>query len=453
MDSPPAKTESAKDNHHENRLAKQVYVAMCADIIHHGHLNIIRQAEQLGEVTVGLLSDEAIASFSRLPFLKYEYRLVVVQGLKGVSHVVQQTSLDYASNLRRLKPDFVVHGDDWKEGAQRHIRARVIELLKEWGGQLVEVPYTQGISSMVIKEQLRWLGTTPTIRMQRLGRLLEAKPLVRLLEAHNGLTAHIIENLAIETDSNELLEFDGMWLSSLTDSTAKGKPDIECVDMTSRLVTINDMLEITTKPIIFDGDSGGHAEHFVYTVKSLERLGVSAVIIEDKVGVKQNSLFGLDHGDVFQAPVKEFCHKITEGKKASVTTDFMIIARVESLVLEKGMDDAIFRTEKYLEAGADGIMIHSRNTDGKEIFEFCKRYKESGWTAPLVVVPTKYNHVHESELVEAGVSVVIYANQLLRSAYPAMVRTATSILKNGRSFECEPDIMPVKALLELMGGG
>lgn len=432
--------------------ARQVYVAMCADVIHPGHLNIIKRAQDLGEVTIGLFTDAAIASFHRLPFLTYDQRKIIVENIKGVSRVVPQATLDYTENLRNLRPDVVVHGDDWVTGPQRIVRERVIAVLEEWGGQLIEFPYTQGISSVALKEQMRWIGTTPNVRLKRLRRLLDVKPLVRLLDAHNGLTALIIENLSIE-DGNELREFDGMWLSSLTDSTAKGKPDIEYVDKTSRLATINDMLEITTKPIVFDGDSGGLPEHFVFTIRSLERLGVSAVVIEDKVGLKRNSLLGLEAGDVTQDSVEHFSHKIKEGKKAQVTDDFMVIARIESLVLGKGMRDAIYRAECYLEAGADGILIHSRSKDGAEVLEFARKYRSLGIDAPLVVVPTAYSQIGESELTAAGASVVIYANHMLRSAYPAMVGAARSILEHGRSHECEEALMPVDDLLKLVPGG
>lgn len=437
---------------HGSLPARKVYVAMCADLIHPGHLNIIRRAEELGDITIGLFTDSAIASFHRLPFLNYEQRKIIVENIKGISRVVAQDSLDYTENLRLLKPDIVVHGDDWVSGPQRTIRQRVIEVLGEWGGQLVEFPYTQGISSVALKEQMRWIGTTPDLRLKRLRRLLDVKPLVRLLEAHNGLTGLIVENVCIESD-NELKEFDGMWLSSLTDSTAKGKPDIECVDKTSRLATINDMLEITTKPIVFDGDSGGLPEHFVFTIRSLERLGVSAIIIEDKVGLKRNSLLGLDAGEVTQDSIENFCFKIKEGKQAQVTNDFMIIARVESLVLGKGMKDAIDRAGCYLDAGADGILIHSRNKDGAEVLEFCKLLRSQGVVAPLVVVPSTYSALRESQIVEAGASMVIYANHLLRSAYPAMLRTAQSILTHGRSLECDQELMPIKELLNLIPGG
>jgi phosphoenolpyruvate mutase len=433
-------------------MSKKVYVAMCADLIHPGHLNIIRHAKELGEVTIGLLSDQAIASFHRLPFLTYDQRKIIVENIKGVAHVVEQESLDYTNNLLKLKPDYVVHGDDWREGPQKEIRARVFELLKEWNGKVVEVPYTKGISSTALNEQLRYIGTTPDVRMKRFRRLLNAKAIVRLLEAHNGLTAHIVENCTIETGEG-LLEFDGVWLSSLTDSTAKGKPDIEYVDKTSRLGTINDILETTIKPIVFDGDSGGLPEHFVFTVRSLERLGVSAIIIEDKVGLKRNSLLGNHKGEVVQNDVADFCNKIERGKKAQVTDDFMIIARIESLVLNKGMKDALYRADRYVEAGADAILIHSKSTTADEILVFCAKYKSAGLSAPLVVVPTTYCQVTENELAKAGASVVIYANQLLRSAYPAMLKTAESILRNGRSLECEEELMPVSELLKLIAGG
>lgn len=430
--------------------AKTVYVAMCADLIHPGHLNIIKHAQELGDVVIGLLSDKAVSAFHRLPFLTYDQRKLIVENIKGVSTVIEQETLDYTRNLRELKPDYVVHGDDWREGPQKETRTRVIEVLKEWQGELVEVPYTRSISSQTLNEQLRSIGTTPGNRMERFRRLLNAKCPVKMMEAHSGLTAHIIENLAVDTDEAHL-EFDGVWLSSLTDSTAKGKPDTELVDKTSRMATIADILESTTKPIIFDGDSGGLTEHFVFTVRSLERLGVSAVIIEDKVGAKRNSLFDpSDNNEALQDDVPNFCHKISSAKKAQVTKEFMIIARVESLVLNKGMDDAMMRAEAYLGAGADGIMIHSRHKDGQEILDFCRKFRELGHTAPLVVVPTTYSQIPDKVLAEAGANIIIYANHMLRSAYPAMVQTAEEILRAGCSNTVEGKLMPVKQLLTLI---
>jgi len=432
-------------------MSKTVYVGMSADLIHPGHLNIINEAKKLGEVTIGLLTDKAIAGYKRLPFLTYEQRKLIIENIKGVHNVIPQDTLDYVPNLKLTKPDYVVHGDDWKTGVQKQTRERVIEALKEWGGKLVEVEYTKGISSTQMINSLKEIGTTPEIRMKRLRRLLEVKPIVRLIEAHNGLTGLIAENIQTIKD-NQPREFDGMWLSSLTDSTAKGKPDIEAVDVTARMQTLNDIVEVTTKPIIYDGDTGGKPEHFVFTVKTLERLGVSAVIIEDKTGLKKNSLFGTDV-DQTQDSIEDFSHKVSMGKKSQITKEFMIIARVESLILKKGVDDALIRSKAYIEAGADGIMIHSKEKKPDEILEFCKRYKNFEKKVPLVTVPSSYNTIYERELIEAGVNIVIYANQLLRSAYPAMVDTAKSILENERSFEADSRMMPISEILNLIPGG
>jgi phosphoenolpyruvate mutase len=427
---------------------KTVYVGMSADLIHPGHMNIINEARKLGDVIVGLLTDTAIASYKRLPCLTYEQRKVVVENLIGVKKVVPQETLDYVPNLRKYKPDYVVHGDDWKIGVQRETRARVIETMKEWGGQLVEPVYTQGISSSMLNAAVREIGTTPELRMKMLRRLLNAKKLVRIIEAHNGLTGLIAEELKLTTDGIQK-EFDGMWLSSLTDSTAKGKPDIECVDLTSRMNTLNDILEVTTKPIIYDGDSGGITEHFVFMVRTLERLGVSAVIIEDKKGLKQNSL--LENGVVQkQESIENFCSKITAGKRARVTEDFMIIARIESLILNAGMDDAVTRAKAYIDAGTDAVMIHSKKKTPEEIFDFCNVYSGLNTRAPLVAVPSAYSQVTENELADAGIRLVIYANQLLRSAYPAMLSAAKSILKHGRAQEVDTDCMSMNDILSLI---
>lgn len=423
---------------------------MSADMVHPGHLNIISVARKLGDVYIGLLTDKAIAGYKRLPYLTYDQRKIIIENIKGVFKVIPQETLDYVPNLRTLKPDYVVHGDDWKSGIQSETRQSVIEVLKGWEGELVEVPYTKGISSTLLNNNMKEIGTTPQIRMKRLRRLIENKPIVRVLEAHNGLTGLIVENTKVSIDGREK-EFDAMWLSSLTDSVAKGRPDIEYVDLTSRMSTITDILEVTTKPIIFDADTGGIPEHFVFAVKSLERLGVSAAIIEDKIGLKKNSLFGTDVEQT-QDTIEDFCFKISMGKKSLVTEDFMIIARIESLILGKGLNDAIVRAKAYIDAGADGIMIHSKETDPKEVLEFCNQYKKFDKIVPLVAVPTTYNVLYEHELSAAGVNVVIYANQLLRSAYPAMVETAKTILQNERSLECDSKLMPVKEILTLIPG-
>ena len=430
---------------------KTVYVGMSADMIHPGHLNIIKEACKLGSVTVGVLTDAAIASYKRLPYLNYEQRAEIVANIKGVDRVVPQTTLDYVPNLRELKPDYVVHGDDWKEGVQQRTRQRIIEAMAEWGGKVIDIPYTQGISSTAMNQRLKEIGTTPEIRLKRLRRLIGAKRIVRILESHNGLTGLIIENTSVEVNGMKQ-EFDGMWASSLTDSTSKGKPDIEAVDITTRLHDLNDELEVTTKPIIFDGDTGGKMEHFVFTVRTLERLGVSAVIIEDKVGLKQNSLFGTDAVQT-QDTIENFCSKIKAGKNAQITEDFMVIARIESLIAGKPVSDAMERAHAYVAAGADAIMIHSKNTDGMDIKAFCEAFRRSNQGTPIVAVPTTYNQFTEDELASWGINVVIYANHLLRSAYPAMLGCAKSILAHGRSLEASDDFcMPIKDILELIPG-
>lgn len=429
----------------------KVYVSMSADIIHHGHINIIRKASELGEVIVGLLTDEAIATYKRLPLLDYSQRKNIIGNLKGVSKVIPQTTLDYTENLRLIKPDFVVHGDDWKEGVQAKIRQKVIQTLNEWNGKLIEVPYTKGVSVSKLDDLVKRAGTTPSERMHMLRKLLTLKKPVRIIEAHNGLTGLIAEKTKVSVNGF-VKEFDGMWVSSLCDSTAKGKPDIELVDLSSRINTINEIIEVTTKPIILDGDTGGLIEHFVFNVRSIERLGVSAIIIEDKVGLKKNSLFGTEVKQK-QDSIEHFCEKIRAGKRAQVTDDFMIIARIESLILKQGMEDALKRAKAYIDAGADGIMIHSKEKDPKEILDFCKEYSTFEKKVPLVAVPTTYNKLTEEELAKFGVNIVIHANHLLRSAYPAMAKTARTILENGRSLEVDEVCMPIKEILTLIPGG
>jgi phosphoenolpyruvate phosphomutase len=385
-----------------------------------------------------------------MPYLSYEQRALIVKSLKGVDEVIPQTTLDYVPNLEKIKPDFVVHGDDWKEGVQKQTRQRVIECLSQWGGKVIDIPYTQGISSTQLNVKLKEVGTTPDIRLKRLRRLLNAKPLIRVCESHSGLTGLIIENISVEVNGIKR-EFDAMWSSSLTDSTSKGKPDIEAVDLTTRLHDLNDTLECTTKPVIFDGDTGGKIEHFSFTVRTLERLGISAVIIEDKTGLKKNSLFGTDAVQT-QDNIESFCEKIRAGKRAQITDDFMLIARIESFIAGKGLEDAMERALAYIKAGADGIMIHSKHKSGADIQEFCQVLRQHNREIPVVVVPTTFNHITEDELMSWGINVVIYANHLLRSAYPAMVNTAKSILMHGRSYEANDLCMPVKEILELIPG-
>ena len=420
---------------------------MCADLIHHGHLNIIKEAKKYGEVVVGLLTDSAIASYKRLPVLSYEERKTVVENIVGVNEVIPQITLDYISNIEKLKPDYVVHGDDWKSGVQSQVRLKVIDKLKEWGGKVIDVPYTKGVSSTKLHEHLKEIGTTPDIRLKMLKRLIESKPIVRILEAHNGLTGLIVEKTKVGND-----EFDGMWLSSLTHATSKGKPDNLYVDMTTISQTLSEIFDVTTKPIIVDLDNGGMVEHFKFMIKSLERIGVSAVIIEDKIGIKRNSLFE-DTSNQLQDRVEEFSRKILECKKSLVTKEFMIIARIESLILYKGLVDALDRAHSYIDSGVDGIMIHSKSKEPNEIMSFRKAYKTFKKRVPLIVVPSTYNKVTEKELIDAGVNVVIYANQLLRSSYPAMVNTAKSILKNKRSYESNEKCLPIKEVLELIPNG
>ena len=428
---------------------KKVYMALSADLIHKGHLNIIAKARSLGKVTIGLLTDEAIASYKSLPLISFEERKIIVENLKGIEKVVEQKTLDYTTNLKKLKPDFVVHGDDWKKGIQKNIRKNVIKTLKLWGGKLIEPQYTKGISTIDLISAIKSRGITPGKRMETLRRLIAAKPIVRILEAHNGISGLIVEKTKYKKNG-KMIEFDGIWESSLTDSTAKGKPDTALVDFTSRFSTVEEILEVTTKPIIVDGDSGGKIEHFKFRIKTLERLGVSAVIIEDKIGNKRNSLFGTS---VFQEQdkIKNFSKKIKEGKKSQVTKDFMIIARIESLILKKGMNDAVARAKAYIKAGADGIMIHSKEKNGKEIVKFCNIYNKFNNKVPLVVVPSTFAHFNEKQLEKLGVNVVIYANHLLRASYPSMVETAKSILKNGRAKEAnKKNCMPINKIIKLI---
>lgn len=431
-------------------MNKKVYVSLIADLLHAGHIKVLKEAEKHGEVTVGLLTSAAINELNDTAYLKYQQRLSVLQSLSMVTKVIEQNTASYESNLRLMKPDFVVHGDDWKSGKQYKYRQEVIDLLSEWGGELIEVEYSSDISDKNLKNQLMKLGVTTVRRLGRFRQLIKNKPIVRILEAHNALSALIAENTVVERNGEDV-SFDGIWSSSLTDSTAKGKPDIEAIDMSSRINAVNDIFEVTTKPMIFDADTGGKTEHFEFTVRSLERTGVSAVVIEDKTGLKKNSLFGNDVSQT-QDSIENFCNKISRGKEAQISDEFMIIARIESLILEAGMEDALIRAEAYIKAGADGIMIHSRHKDPAEIIEFMQKFRAIDAITPVVVVPTSFNSVTVEEFIDMGVNVVVTANHMLRSAYPAMLKVAKSVLENGRSLEAEPDCMSIKEILEFIPG-
>ena len=431
-----------------NDSSKTVYVAMCTDVIHEGHLNIIEKARQYGHVIVGALTDGALIRYDQFPTISLEERMALYKELPGVEKVVVQQTMDYDDVLTDLKPDYVAHSDNWKEGPQKGIRDHVVELLKSYGGQLVEFPYTRNPRVAKIKKQTVEKLAMPEYRRKRLRQLLAICPVVKAIEVHDGLTGLIAEKTVVEQDG-KLDQFDAMWISSLCDSIAKGKPDIELVDMTSRFRTIDDVTEVTTKPIIFDGDTGGLTEHFVYTVRSLEKMGVSAVIIEDKTGLKKNSLFGNEVKQT-QDTIENFCAKISAGKQIQLTDSFMIIARIESLILEQGMEDALQRARAYVGAGADGIMIHSRKKDPAEILEFCDRFRAFDPDTPIVVVPSSFNSIREEELAAHGVNIVIYANQLTRSAFPAMRSTAETILKNHRAKEVDDDLLPIKDVITLI---
>lgn len=427
---------------------KIVYTCFCTDVIHEGHINILTEAKKYGKLVVGILSDSAMIRYNRFPTVDFAERVRIVEELGIADEIITQDDIMYDKVVAEIHPDYVIHGDNWKNGPEKAIRDNAEKLLEAYGGSIIDVPYTYNENVKRIDRRIREKLAMPEYRRKRLRQLIEICPIVKTLEVHSGLTGLIAEKTIVETDG-ELDQFDAMWISSLCDSTAKGKPDIELVDMTSRFRTIDDVMEVTTKPIIFDGDTGGLIEHFVYTVRTLERMGVSAIIIEDKTGLKKNSLFGTEVEQT-QDSIEHFCEKIKSGKKIQLTDDFMIIARIESLILEQGMDDALERAFAYVAAGADGIMIHSRKKDPTEILEFCDKFREKNSRTPIVVVPTSFNQITESELAAHGVNIVIYANQLTRSAFPAMEQTAKDILRYHRAKEVDDRLMPIKNIITLI---
>ena len=427
---------------------KKVYVVFAADILHGGHINILSNAAKYGDVIVGLLTDKAITSYKKLPQINFKQREIILKNIKFVKTIIPQYEIDYTKNLNKIKPDYVLHGDDWKTGILSNIRAKVIKQLKKWNGKLIEIPYTKNISSTLIKKRTLEAGNTPLNRVSKLKRLIEAKDIVKFLECHNSLTGLIIENLSY-SNSKKFEEFDGMWSSSLTDSLSRGKPDNQSIDLSTRLLGLNEILDVTTKPIIFDADNGGRTEHIPYTIKTLERLGVSSIVIEDKIGLKKNSLFKNQTG-VKQDSIKNFSEKIYAAKKAKKIDDFFVVARIESLILKKGKKDAIKRAEAYSEAGADAILIHSKEKNPNKIFDFSKTFLKSKFHKPIIAVPSTYSIVKENVLAKNGIRVVIYANQLLRASYPAMYNTAKKILKHKRSKEAEKNITSIDNIINLI---
>ena len=427
---------------------KTVYVGLSADILHEGHINILQEASKLGKVYVGLLTDKAIASYKKFPHLNFKQREIVLKNIKYVHKLIPQKTLDYRPNLIKIKPNYVVHGDDWKTGIQKKTRSQVISVLKKWKGKLIEPKYTKNISSSKIKSKIFEIATLPQNRVSRLKRLMSSKKIVRILESHNSLTGLIIENLKIQKNNN-FIEFDGMWSSSLTDSATKGKPDNSSLDFSARISSLNDMMDVTTKPLVFDADNGGQLEHLPFLIRSLERSGVSAIIMEDKIGLKKNSLFKNQSGTKQDKP-QIFAKKIKKICSSRQSNDFLVIARIESFIVGKGLKDALNRAAIYSKAGADAILIHSKEKTPREIFSFAKEFKKSKYFIPLVSVPSTYSKVYEKDLIRNGFKLVIYANQLLRAAYPAMQNAARTILEKSRAFEIDKKIIPIKEIINLI---
>ena len=429
---------------------KTVYIALTADILHHGHINLIQKGSKYGEIIIGLLTDEAVADNKRLPYLNYDQRKKILINFKGVSKIVPQKEWDYSNNIKKIRPDFLIHGDDWKKGNFSTLRKNAIKALNQYGGKLIEIPYTKGVSSSALISNQNSISITADIRRGIFKRLVESKKISRFLETHNPLSAMIAEKASIQKDGKKI-SFDGFWSSSLTDSTVMGKPDTESLGISERLLGINQIFEVTSKPLIFDADTGGKIEHFEMKIKSIERLGISSIIIEDKTGLKKNSLLK-DTSKQIQEDKKKFAEKIRIGKKSQNSDDFMIIARIESFILGKKLKDAIDRAHTYIDAGADGIMIHSKSKNPKEIFQFSNLFRKSYGDIPLVSVPSSYNQVKENKLVDNGFNVVIYANHMLRAAYPAMANVASKILQHGRSKEVDKEIYSINEILNLIPG-
>ncbi len=427
----------------------EVYVSMTMEILHNGHLKILKEARRHGRVTVGLLTDQALENKKALPLLSFEQRREILEALDCVDEVIAQDTWGFDAVLDRHKPKVFVHGDKW-DGPLQGMRERVIAKLESYGGQFVELPYSHEFDTGNIAPQMTAALASPYARQKAFRRLLQSHRLVRLLEAHSPLAALIGENMQVEREG-KTLQFDGFWSSSLTDSTEMGLPDIEALDMSRRFQNIDEIFEVTTKPLVMDADTGGKPEHFELRARTMERMGIAAAIIEDKTGLKKNSLLGTDVPQT-QATVEQFCEKIQAGIEGQKYNGMMIIARLESLILGKGVDDALMRAEAYVAAGAGAVMIHSKETEPDEVFAFTGQFRQTHPTIPIVVVPSSYNRVMDHELQAHGVKVIIYANHMLRASYKAMDKVARAILANGRTAEIEDDIISIKQILKLIPG-
>ena len=418
------------------------YIALSDDILTKSNIEIIKKSSKYGFVIIGLMSDNAINEYKSAPLLNFNQRKLIAENLKNVHKVVEQKTRDYTDNLIKYKPKYVIHKKNhWSKGHQKKIRDKIISTISKWSGKLLEFKTKEEFNTDIIQ-------TNPDLRRNKLVRLINSKKIVRLLESHSSLSALIIEKLKVDV-KNISEEFDGLWCSSLADSAVRAKPDNQSVDLTTRVNSLNDILETSTKPIMFDADNGGSLEQLPYVVKNLERLGVSAMVMEDKVGSKKNSLFD-DQSGSKQDTISNFCKKLKLASKSRVTNDLLIVARIESFILNKGISDALKRAEAYSRAGADLILIHSKAKTAKEIFSFSKLYKKSKYFKPMVCVPSTYSDTHEKDLIINGFKVVIYANHLLRSIYPAMIKTAKSILKNKKSRNIERNISSVKEIISLI---
>ena len=431
-------------------MKKKVFISLTADNIHHGHINLINEGKKYGNVVIGLLTDKAVATHKKLPILNYEQRKLIIKNISGVSEVIPQPEWDDSLIIDKVKPDIVIHGDDWVTGKQATLRKNVINILKKYGGKLIEVPYTKGISSEAISNKSKKVGISPDQRIKTLRRSIQNKDITRIIETHSPISALIAENAIVNINGKDKY-FDGFWSSSLTDASLMGKPDIEVVDISKRLENINNIFEVTSKPLIMDIDTGGKTEHLNLNIKTIERLGISAVIMEDKTGLKKNSLL-TDTSSQSQESISVFSEKIRTAKMNQQSSDFMVIARIESFILGKGIDDALLRAKSYVDSGSDAIMIHSKKDQPNEIFDFSQKFKNEFKDIPLVCVPSTYSSVKETELIENGINIVIYANHLFRAAYPAMVKTAESILTNERSKEIEDKLTSIKDMMDLIPG-
>jgi len=416
---------------------KTVYVGMVGDMLHVGHINILKTAARLGRVTVGVLTDRAVVGYKRLPLLAFEDRVRVVESIADVAAVVPQKTLSYVENLRALRPDYVVHGDDWRYGDQvSRARAEVIATLGEWGGELVEVAYTKGISSTAIHRSGAADALFSGTRQGRLRRLLAAKPTLRIVEAHSGLSAKIAAEVR---GPDGATGFDAVWQSGLTDAIHRGKSDGGAVDRGRRLQAVEEILDAGPLPLIYDGRAAGRPETVFDLTRALDKAGVSALCLGDRSDP--------DRTGPEMSPA-ETVAQIEAVRAACPTGAVMAISRIVVAAPGNGgsgaLDRALDRALALLEAGSDAVMFDSAADTAEPILDIAARLRRQRRDVPLFAAQSDRWGAPIHRFENAGIDAVVYETHLLRATVAPMRRAATALLAEGTG--PAPDLTPLPEL-------